>query len=144
MNRGRLHVFPPHMHDEHSEASQESLLSGNSTAGGVTRALSASLSRGLFASYTYNRHKDTTDAAVGGTERPMGDMRTGSGVNNPSTLNSPPPCMSPSHMNKMCGQRAQTHPLYPPDDYTSLKSNNLDSLCSFCRSSLYFTHLHFL
>lgn len=27
----------------------------------------------------------------------------------------------------MCGQRAQTHSLYPPDDYTSFKSNNLDS-----------------
>lgn len=29
----------------------------------------------------------------------------------------------------MCGQRAQTHSLYPPDDYTSFKSNNLDSFC---------------
>lgn len=55
----------------------------------------------------------------------MGDTRTGSGVNSPST----PYCMSPSHRNKMCGQRAQTHSLYAPDDYTAFKSNHLDSFC---------------
>lgn len=52
--------------------------------------------------------------------------------------------MSPSHGNKMCGQQAQIHSLYPPDDYTSFKSNNLDSFCfSWCHSSLCFIHFHF-
>lgn len=132
-------VFATHA-DGHSGVSQKSSLSKNTTTWGMTGALSASSSRGIFLSYTYNRHK--RPAAVGRTGSPMGDTRTGSGVNNPSK---PPLCMSPSHRNKMCGQRAQTHSLYPPDDYTSFKSNNLDSFCfSWCHSSLEFIHLHFL
>lgn len=87
-------------------------------------------------------HIHTIDTKAGCCREDRKSSRTGSGVNSPTT---PPACMSPSHRNKMCGQWAQTHSLYPPDDYTSFKSNNLDSFCfSWCHSSLYFIHLHFL
>lgn len=76
----------------------------------------------------------------------MGDTRTGSGVNSscPSSPHSSLPfCTLPSHRNRMCGQQAQTHSLYPPDDYTAFKSNNLDSFCfSWCHSALWLIHLH--
>lgn len=99
--------------------------------------------------------------ALGRTGIPLGDTRTGSGVNSPSrtpchrhqppTTPTPPPrhhlppppsLKSPSHGNEMRGQQAQTHSPYPPDDYTSLKSNNLDSLCFvWCHSSFIYTSL---
>lgn len=50
---GSIHVFSPTLADVHSEVGQESSLSTNA----MTRALSASLSRGIVLPYTYNRHK---------------------------------------------------------------------------------------
>lgn len=130
--------------DGHSEGGQESPLSKNAMAWGTTSVLSASMSRGISLSYTYNRHKGPP--LWGGQEFlwvTQGQAVVWTAPAHPPLLHSP--CMSPSHRNKMCGQRAQTHSLYPPDDYTSFKSNNLNSLCFYwCRSSLEFIQLQFL
>ncbi len=84
----------------------------------MTGTLSASSSRGVFLPYTYNRHK--RPAAVGRTGSPMGDMRTGSGVNNPSK--SPPSacrlhtgtkCVGSKHKHILCILQMIIHPLNP-------------------------------
>lgn len=70
--------------------------------------------------------------AVGRAGSPTGDTRTAASWTAPS-------------FTQEQNVWAQTHSLYPPDDYTSFKSHNLDSFCfSWCHPSSYFIHLHFL
>lgn len=80
--------------------------------------LSASSTRGISPSYTYNRHK--RPAAVGRTGSPMGDTRTGGGVNstpppNPSAccFHTGTKCVGSEHKHILCILQMIIHPLNP-------------------------------